>query len=148
MEKAEKTSRRPFSLWMDWCDAAPPEVRRRYLKGFLLSLGAYMVVLVISLRVVHAFPEARWRYVVAVTPMVPMFFLLWVYLWYLRHIDELQRQIQLEGLGFAFAGTALITFGYGFLQTVGFPDVSWFMVWPIMGALWGIGHGIAARRFR
>jgi hypothetical protein len=148
MEKAQDNSRRASALLADWCDTAPPEVRRRYLKGFLLGLGGYVVVLVVSLRVVNAFPEAPWRFAVAIAPLIPMFFLMRVYLWYLRQIDELQRQIQLEGLGFAFAGTALTTFGYGFLQTVGFPEVSWFMVWPIMSLFWGVGHSIAARRYR
>jgi hypothetical protein len=80
--------------------------------------------------------------------MIPMFFVLRVFLWYLRQIDELHRRIQLEGLAFAFAATALTTFSYGFLQTVGFPDLSWFIVWPVMSLFWGIGHSLATRRYR
>lgn len=146
MEKVENTPRR--SMLADWCDTAPPEVRRRYLKGFLLSAAAYAVVLIVSVSVLRVMPQGPWRFAVALAPMIPMFFLLRVYVRYLRQIDELQRQILLEGLGFAFAGTALTTLGYGSLQAVGFPELSWFLVWPIMSVLWGIGHSIAARRYR
>ena len=66
----------------------------------------------------------------------------------LRTMDELQRQIQLEALGYAFAGTAVITFGYGFLERVDFPRVSAFSVWPLMGALWFVGIGVARWRYR
>jgi hypothetical protein len=54
----------------------------------------------------------------------------------------------LEGLAFAFAATGLTTFSYGFLQTVGFPNLSWFIVWPVMSLFWGVGHAMAKRRFR
>jgi hypothetical protein len=148
MEKAQNTTRRASALLADWCDTAPPEIRRRYLKGFLLNAAAYAVLLIVSLSVLRVLPHGPWRFAVALAPMIPMFFLLRVYVRYLRQIDELQRQILLEGLGFAFAGTALITLGYGSLQAVGFPELSWFLVWPIMSVLWGIGHSIAARRYR
>ena len=62
-------------------------------------------------------------------------------------LDELQRRIQFEAIAFAFAGTALLTFSYGFVENVGFPHLSWFFVWPIMAILWIIGLGIATRRY-
>ena len=62
-------------------------------------------------------------------------------------MDELQQRLEVEALAFAFGGTALITFAYGFLQDAGFPDLNWFYVWPLMGGLWIVGGFIARRRW-
>lgn len=112
------------------------------------ALVAYAVVLVLSIWFLKANPESIWRIPAALTPMIPAGCVPFVVVRYLRNIDELQRQIQLEALGFAFGGTAILTFAYGFLQGVGFPQVSWIWIWPIMGALWGLGTALAARRYR
>ncbi|MGH2365578.1 MAG: hypothetical protein ACRDGF_05055 [Chloroflexota bacterium] len=63
-------------------------------------------------------------------------------------MDEFQRKLFAESITFAFGGTALLTFSYGFLQNVGFPRVSWFAVWPLRAVLWGIGSLVAYRRYR
>ena len=60
----------------------------------------------------------------------------------------MQRKLQLEALAMAFAGTALITFGYGFLEGAGLPKLSMFVVWPIMAALWVIGVTVGRWRYR
>jgi hypothetical protein len=44
---------------------------------------------------------------------------------FLRETDELQRRIQLEALGFAFAAGSLVTFSHGLLQLAGLPLASW-----------------------
>lgn len=80
--------------------------------------------------------------------MIPATVMCWVVLRHLRRVDELQRRVQLEALGLAFAGTALITFSYGFLELIGFPKLSMFAVWPIMAMLWIIGGLLAGRRYR
>lgn len=60
----------------------------------------------------------------------------------------MQRRLQLEALALAFAGTALIAFGYGFLEDAGLPRLSVFVVWPLMAVLWLVG-GLAGRmRYR
>jgi hypothetical protein len=62
-------------------------------------------------------------------------------------MDELQRKLQFEALALAFAGTALLTFGYGFLEGVGLPRLSMFVVWPLMAALWVVGVFIGRVRY-
>jgi hypothetical protein len=63
-------------------------------------------------------------------------------------MNELQQRIQLEALGFSFGATAILTFTYGFLQNVGFSDLNWTWVVPLMIGLWGIGQIVAGRRYR
>ena len=51
--------------------------------------------------------------------MIPAAYLAVACVRYYRTMDELQQRIALEALAFAFGGTALITFGYGFLDAAG-----------------------------
>jgi hypothetical protein len=66
----------------------------------------------------------------------------------IRHLDEMQRKLQFEAIALAFVGTALITFGYGFLEDEGFPKLTMFVVWPLMATLWVIGVMLGRLRFR
>jgi len=120
---------------------------RSYAREFTLAMVAYVATLFLSIWLINAAPAAPWRFAIALLPMLPAFGVLVAVLRQLRRMDELQRQIQFEALAFAFAGTALLTFGYGFVENVGLPHLSWFFVWPIMAILWIIGSVLATRRY-
>lgn len=67
----------------------------------------------------------------------------------LRELDELQRRIHLEALLVAFAGTAILATGWGFLELAGAPEVRWGLwIWPAMSLLWAVGLVFARRRYR
>ena len=119
----------------------------RYGRELVAALVAYAAVLVPTIVVVNANQDAAWRFPVAVLPMIPLVFALFAWVRFFRRMDELQQRIALEALAFAFGGTALITFSYGFLQDAGFLDLNWFYVWPIMAGLWTIGGQLAKRRW-
>lgn len=120
---------------------------RTYFKELGGAIAAYAAVLIVSIALINGNPGAAWRYPVALLPMIPAALVLLAVMRQIGRLDELQRRIQFEALAFAFGGTALLTFGYGFLENVGLPHISWFMVWPIMAVLWIIGLGIANRRY-
>lgn len=112
-------------------------------------MGAYVVVLPLSIMLLHLSPAtAWWRIPLALTPVVPAIFGMIAFMRFLGRIDELQRHIQLEALAFGFAGAGILTFSYGFLENVGFPHLNWFLVLPLMTSLWGIGLAIASRKYR
>lgn len=122
---------------------------RRYQVELFLALGAYALVLAGAIAVIeNGAVEGTMRTLVALAPMIPVVGVVWAVLRQFRRMDELQRRLQFEGLAFAFVGTALLSLSYGFLETVGFPRLPMFTVWPVMGALWGLGAWIASRRFR
>lgn len=123
---------------------------RRYLLEFGGALLAYAVVLVAVILLVNGTSSGSgWRVPLALLPMVPLVFALFAFVRYMGRIDELQRRIQFEALAFAFGGTALLTFGYGFLQSIaGYPQVNWFAVWPVMAVLWLAGKARADRRYK
>jgi hypothetical protein len=113
-----------------------------------LALLAYMMFLVGSVTVLRGNPDAPWRYVVAVLPVAPIALFLYLVTRRIARLDELQRRIQTEALGFAFGATALITFAYGFLEGVGMPHLNWTYILPAMAALWAVGTAIFTFRYR
>ena len=121
----------------------------RYQKELWTALAVYGVMLVGSIQLLTHTDVARpWRDLIALSPMLPAAATAWVVLRELRRMDELQRRIQLEALGFSFAGTAILTFSYGFLEGLGYPRLSMFTVWPILAALWLVGLVLARRRYQ
>lgn len=122
------------------------------MRGLLsLSIGlvAYAAMLLVSQKLLaNGIETQAFRVLVALSPMLPAVFICGVIVRSIRHMDELQRKVQFEALAFSVAGTALMTFGYGFLEGTGFPRISMFAVWPLMATIWVIGVMIAQLRFR
>lgn len=122
---------------------------KRYGIELGAALALYALVLVGSILLLKSgAQDGPWRDVIALSPMLPGLLAIWAILRQLRRMDELQRRVQFEALAFAFAGTAFVTFGYGFLEGVGYARLSMQSVWPLMAALWLIGSVLAARRYR
>ena len=122
---------------------------RQYTKELTTTLLVYGAMLFGSIELLTHVDVARpWRDLIALSPMLPAAAMAWVILRELRRMDELQRRIQLEALGFSFAGTAILTFSYGFLEGLGYPKLSMFIVWPILAALWIVGLVLARRRYQ
>lgn len=121
----------------------------RYLREFGAAMLAYVIVLVASLLMLNGsdlMPAAQ--VAISLAPVVPCVLVCWAVVRQLRRLDELQLRIQFEALGFAFAASALLTFSYGFLENVGLPKLSLFVVWPLMAVMWMLGLLIASRRYR
>jgi len=121
---------------------------KRYLKEFGGSMAAYSVIVPISMWLLRGHEHTALGYCFAFLPIVPSAFALWAFLRFFRGLDELQRRIQLEAVAFSFLATCFITLTWAFQQNAGLPrfDVSW--VAPLLIVLWGIGLGIAQRRYQ
>lgn len=123
---------------------------RIYVKEMGGALLAYMVLLIVSIKVLQAMPDLAQsaRALIALVPVLPGVGVCWAIVRNLRRMDELQQRIQLEAFAIAFAGTGLITFAYGFLEGIGFPKLSLFVVWPLMCSLWIVAGQLCAARYR
>jgi hypothetical protein len=123
---------------------------KTYMARFAWAMIAYGLVLAASVLILksNSDPDAPWRIPVALAPMIPAMFGMMAFVRYMGSMDELQRRIQLEAIAFGFGGTAALTFGYGFLEGVGFPPINWTFIFPLMIGLWGIGVAIAGRRYQ
>ena len=121
-----------------------------YYRELGAAFGLYGLVLVASILMLTSgrIESGMARHAIALSPMLPGGLVCWAILRQMRRLDELQLRVQLEAVGFAFAVTALLTFSYGFLEGQGWPKLSMFVVWPIMGALWMVGTIVSARRYR
>ena len=122
--------------------------RKQYRRRMTMALIVYAAILAPSIPLISAYPDAAWRYPLAIAPIMPFIYGIFAYVRYLRLVDELQRRIALEALAIAFGASAAITFGYGLLQLAGLPDINWSFVWAVMGGCWILGGLFADRRYR
>lgn len=115
---------------------------------FALAVLAFLMVLVGAVTVVQANGAVSWRYFVAAIPLVPAGIVIWLFMRALARLDEVHKRVQVQALGFALASTALFTFGYGFLEGIGWPQMNGTLVLPLMALLWGVGMIVIAVRYR
>lgn len=126
-------------------ETSTPAFRRE----FTIAMLAYVVALCLSIYLLQVVRVGGyWRWLVALMPVPPMVMVAVAVMRDLRRIDEMQRKVQFEALALSFAGTALLTFSYGFLENVGFPKLPTFGIWPIMALLWIAGLRVVRRRYR
>ena len=113
---------------------------------FGLTVLAFLMVLEGTATVLQANPDASWLFYAAAIPLVPAGLVVWVVTRSLGRLDEKQRRIQVQAFGFALGATAIVTFGYGFLEGSGLPHLNWIYVLPLIAAFWVVGT--AAVRWR
>jgi hypothetical protein len=114
------------------------KVKRAYHRELALAFLVYAVLLVCANRFGRPMAEGTLRTVILVTPMIGFGLAIWAIARHVKRIDEYKRQIFLETFAIAAATTAALTFTYGFLETAGYPRISMFSVWPVLGASWGL----------
>ena len=121
---------------------------KRYTLEFGGAMAAYSVLVPVSIWLLRREEDSPLKYLFAALPVLPSLLAMWAALRFFRGLDELQRRIQFEGVAFSFLGTTLVTLTWGFLQNAGLPraDVIW--VAPLAIVLWGIGLGVASRRYQ
>ncbi|MEC4589455.1 MULTISPECIES: hypothetical protein [Nitrospirillum] len=114
---------------------------KRYLIEFVVALLAYGLLMTLALMALNnGWVQGGTRTVVAFAPMVACVGIWWAVVRHLRRSGPEEGRVQLIAIGFAFAGTALLTFTYGFLEVAGFPRLSMFTVWPLMVLLLVVGQ--------
>jgi len=110
----------------------------RYFAELSGALLLYVLVLVVSLRLVPDANPGAVRIALAVMPALPLMLMIWVIARHFRRIDEYLQRVSLESIAIAAAVVAGLSLTYGFLENAGFPRLSMFVVWPLMGATWGV----------
>jgi len=123
--------------------------QKRYAVELCAALVLYAVLLVGANLIEAALdPAGGLKIAINLLPMLGALAAAWSIMRALWQMDELQRRIQLDAIAISFLGTALITFGWGFAEGAGLPQLRAFAVWPIMATLWAVGLVIAQRRYR
>lgn len=123
------------------------EGNRKYLRELLSALALYMLMLFGGIHLAKSMEPGAPRTLLLVAPMIPVLLSVWAIARHFRRMDEFLRLRSLESIAIAAAVTAGLSLTYGFLENAGFPKLSMFWVWPVMGAVWGI-HGVLRRLSR
>ena len=114
------------------------EATSKYMVELFSAMGLYMAVLFASITVAKEMEPGTARTLLLLTPMVPVLLAVWAIARQFGRMDEFVRLRSLEGMAVAFGVTAGLSLTYGFLESAGFPKISMFWVWPVMGASWGL----------
>lgn len=109
---------------------------RQYLRELFGSIAIYMALLIPSVTYGPAMDAGIVKTVVLVCPMIGFFLMIWAVARQVGRMDEYQRGVMLETFAIAAAVTAGVTFTYGFLENAGYPRLSMFTVWGVMGGSW------------
>jgi hypothetical protein len=112
-------------------------VNRIYLRELGGALLAYLAILMAAIQFGRPMEDGILRTLVLASPMTGFCLAVWAVARHVRRVDEFIRQSTLETLAIAAAVTAGLSFTYGFLETAGYPKLSMFTVWPVMGGVWG-----------
>ena len=140
--------------WREHCDEeyasrASREYRRRMLPAMLVYMA---VVFASSWLLKHYVQPLPLRALIAISPALPIIFVMRAFLRYLRSIDEMQRRIEMEAIGVSALFVSQAYLVGGFLQigkVIAVPaDVAMIWVFPLMCLSYGIGKFIALRRYR
>ena len=109
-------------------------VGRAYLRELGGSIAIYALLLVATIRYGRPMEDGPLRTIVLLSPMLGFCLMLWAIARHLARVDEYLRQYLLETFALAAALTAGLTFGYGFLESAGYPRLSMFTVWVVLAA--------------
>jgi hypothetical protein len=113
-------------------------VARAYRFELWTAIAVYAVLLIGSIRFGRPLADGPLRTAVLLLPMIGFGLMIRAIARHVARIDEYQRLRMLESVALAFSITGAVTFSYGFLETAGFPKLSMFTVWIVMGASWGL----------
>ena len=123
-------------------------VGRAYRGELLTAIAVYVVLLFASIRYGRPLDDGPLRTAVLLAPMIGFAMMIRAIARHVARVDEYQRMRLLETLALAFGITGAVTFSYGFLETAGFPKVTMFSVWMVMGVSWGVASAILTLRAR
>jgi len=107
-----------------------------YSRELVASMAIYAAILIPVLSYGPSIPTEPWRSLVMVSPMIGFCLMLWAIARQVVRSDEFLRKVQIENFALAAAITAGLSFTYGFLENIGYPRLSMFVVWGVMGITW------------
>ncbi|HEY7883678.1 MAG TPA: hypothetical protein VIC08_01880 [Cellvibrionaceae bacterium] len=123
---------------------------KRYTRNFILVMSAYVGILFLSRWLLNYgfIPEPNWlRILVAVAPMLPIFWGVREVLIFTRSFDELEWRKMSEAMIISFLIVGLSCATYGMVEgQPGFPHVGLVWVFPALMAVYGIALCYVVKR--
>jgi hypothetical protein len=109
------------------------EARNKYFLELGATLVLYTAVLTGSIYMAKFMQPGLARILVTITPAIPVMLLFWVIARQFRRMDEFVRLRTLESMAISSSVVGAFSLTYGFFEMAGFPKLSMFWVWGILG---------------
>jgi hypothetical protein len=109
-----------------------------YVRELFGSILIYLIVLFASVWLAKDMQPGLLRTAIAICPMIPVLGSVWAVVRHFRRMDEYVRLWSLENMAIAGAVTAVSSLTYGFMEGIGFPKLSMFVVWGVFMGGWGL----------
>jgi hypothetical protein len=113
-------------------------MNKTYLRELFSAVFIYVIVLFGITWIARDMPAGPLQTTLAVVPMLPALGMLWAIVRHFRRMDDYLRVWSLENIAIAGAVTATFSLTYGFLEGVGFPRLSMFVIWGVFMGGWGL----------
>ena len=114
------------------------QMNQTYFREMFVSIFIYVIVLFSITWYAKDMPDSLLRTTLALIPMLPALGMLWAIIRHFGRMDEYLRIRSLESVAIAGAVTASFSLTYGFMEGVGFPRLSMFVIWGVFMGSWGI----------
>jgi hypothetical protein len=124
---------------------------RRYFIEFGVAIAAYVVVMMVSRKLLHgSLRDAGdgWQIGVAALPIIPTLFVFIAVVRLLRRTDEFHRQVCVDSLAIAGGVTALLAVTYGLIEGGRLPHLSAWWTYCTFMIAWLIASFFVQRRYR
>ena len=140
-------------LWWtpDMSDSAPKAVMRRYQRQISITMGTYVLVMLVWKRLLDAVDATWLKVAIALLPAALVCWVMRAFVLYVRDSDEMQRRIELESGAIAALLVSAVYLSAGFLQSAKLIHVAagpaLIFVFPAMCLLYGVSKIFVSRRY-
>jgi hypothetical protein len=114
------------------------KINKAYNRELFGSMFIYVVVLFITIWIAKGMEDGVARTSLVMLPMIPVLGAFWAIVRHFRRMDEYIRVWTLEVIAISGGITAIFALSYGFLEGVGFPKLTMFVIWCIFMGSWAI----------
>jgi hypothetical protein len=122
------------------------KARAKLIRPLLIPLVLYLIVSVLSAIWLEDNPDSTWRYILALTPLLPGVWIAIGVFKAIKKLDEMEQLVLMEGIVVSFIATFILVISLGFLQSVGFPLVNGIYIGFFMVLVWFIAKLLIHRR--
>lgn len=109
---------------------------KKYSHELSLSILTYIIVLFVSIYFAKKMEDGLVRTLLVLTPTIPALGTFWAIIRHFQRLDEYLRIWLLEVVAIAGGITVFFSFSYGFLEGIGYPKLSGFVIYGIFMGSW------------
>jgi hypothetical protein len=110
---------------------------KQYFREFLPAIIIYVLLILATKYILKGdIGATNWAYVIAVMPMIPIYYVMRAIVRFVRRSDELQKKLHSEASVITLLIVTFFGFAIGLVQYAGGPDIDLFMAATIICPLY------------